>query len=60
LIYVGTRIPGSAVPLPEGWPAADHDEEDPDLVDAKLRSEEYRIANDDHEAPADPVPEDLE
>lgn len=42
LIYIGKEVPiGSAVPLPEGWPAEDHDEPDRDLADAKVASGLY-------------------
>jgi hypothetical protein len=37
LRYIGpTPGPNSAIPLPEGWPAYDHDEPDPVLAEAKL------------------------
>lgn len=43
LEYVGPApAPGAAVPLPEGWPAADHDEPDRQAAAAKLASGLYR------------------
>ena len=42
LIYIGPeRRPGDVVPLPEGWPAAGHDEPDDDVRAAKLASGMY-------------------
>lgn len=42
LIYIGPeRRPGEVVALPEGWPAADHDEPDADVRAAKLASGMY-------------------
>lgn len=42
LAYIGAR-PSEAgiVPLPEGWPAADHDEPDPARAKAKVASGKY-------------------
>ena len=40
LLYIGPPSFGTA-PLPEGWPAADHDEPDPAARAAKLA---YRLA----------------
>lgn len=43
LTYCGPDIPaGSAIPLPEGWPAADHDESDAAVAEAKVASGNYR------------------
>lgn len=43
LSYCGPDIPaGSAIPLPEGWPAADHDEPDAAVAEAKVASGNYR------------------
>lgn len=43
LTYCGPDIPaGSAIPLPEGWPAADHDEPDAAVAEAKVASGNYR------------------
>lgn len=35
---------GSALPLPEGWQAADHDEPDADLAAEKVKSGLYAAA----------------
>lgn len=40
LIYQGHQA-GGAIPLPEGWPAYDHDEQDSDTATAKLASGMY-------------------
>ncbi len=44
LIYTDSapNPPGSALPLPEGWPAADHDESDSAVAKAKIASGSYR------------------
>lgn len=43
LIYTGETIDqAGVVPLPEGWPAADHDEPDRAIAAAKLTSGVYR------------------
>ncbi len=34
-----------ALPLPEGWPAADHDEPNADLAKEKVKSGNYELAN---------------
>ena len=48
LRYVGPKIlDGHGVPLPQGWPALDHDEPDEALAKEKLASKMY--------APAVPV-----
>lgn len=67
LRYVGPRRKaGSAIPLPEGWPAADHVEPDAARAEAKVRSGRYRYQSPPapvHEAPkgndkpgSDPAP----
>ena len=45
LIYTGPdpAVVG-IVPLPEGWPAADHDEEDAEVAKAKVASGNYSRA----------------
>lgn len=43
LFYKGHPV-GSAAPLPEGWPAADHEEEDHELFAAKVDSGLYAVA----------------
>lgn len=40
LLYNGHKM--GAVPLPEGWPAADHEEPDPSLAKAKVDSGAYK------------------
>ena len=43
LRYCGPVIrPGEGVPLPQGWPAADHDEPDEALAKEKLASKMYQ------------------
>lgn len=43
LIYVGpSPAEAGLVPLPEGWPAAEHDEPDRDRGRAKLESGFYK------------------
>lgn len=43
LVYTGPeRKPGEIVALPEGWPAADHNEPDDELRAAKLASGHYK------------------
>ena len=43
LIYTGKTIDEvGVVPLPEGWPAANHIEDDPLLAAEKLASRSYR------------------
>lgn len=45
LEYVGPALSiDAAIPLPEGWPAADHDEPDSGAAAAKLASGLYREA----------------
>jgi len=42
LIYVGKPVPvGSALPLPEGWTAENHNEPDTAVAKAKLASGLY-------------------
>lgn len=42
LKYIGKTLEEvGVVPLPEGWPAADHDEKDPAVLKAKLASGNY-------------------
>lgn len=42
LHYLGPKPAiDAALPLPEGWPAADHDEPDPAIAAAKLASGLY-------------------
>lgn len=43
LTFTGKRIRGSALALPEGWPARDHDEPDEDVAKAKVSSGAYRL-----------------
>ncbi len=44
LIYVGPDPAAvGLVPLPEGWPASDHDEPDKELAAAKVASGNYRV-----------------
>lgn len=38
-------VDGSALPLPEGWPAADHEEGDPAVAAAKVASGLYELAD---------------
>lgn len=45
LRYVGPAPgPDRTLPLPEGWPAADHDEPDPVVAEAKVQSGLYKRA----------------
>jgi len=45
LIYTGKTIDEVfVVPLPEGWPAQDQDEPDPDLAAEKVASGSYKFA----------------
>jgi len=44
LIYIGPTVIEGAIPLPEGWPAADHDETDHEVATAKVASGMYRYA----------------
>jgi len=45
LRYVGPRdVVDAVLPLPEGWPAADHDEPDEAVAEAKLATGYYRAA----------------
>ena len=45
LIYIGPSVEEAGlVPLPEGWPAADHDEADESLAAEKVASGKYRYA----------------
>jgi hypothetical protein len=44
LTYTGPSGPDTTLPLPEGWPAADHDEPDEAVAAAKLASGLYREA----------------
>lgn len=48
LTYIGPN-PGviGVVPLPEGWPAANHDEPDPLVAAVKLTTEMYRERRED-------------
>lgn len=42
LRYIGPEVPiGAALPLPQGWDAADHDEPDEATADAKVASGLY-------------------
>jgi len=44
LIYTGKPVPvGSALPLPEGWPAETHIEPDTAVAKAKLASGLYAV-----------------
>ena len=44
LRYTGPAIPpGTAVPLPEGWPAASHSEPDAALAAEKIASGNYAV-----------------
>lgn len=54
LKYVGISPAdnGGIVPLPEGWPAADHDEDDEALAAEKLASGKYQ--QDKSAPPAEP------
>lgn len=51
LVYAGPEVNGF-VPLPEGWPAADHDEPDEALRAEKLASGMYDIERAEPEARA--------
>ena len=44
LRYIGPAIkPGEGIPLPQGYPACDHDESDPELRKAKIASGFYAL-----------------
>jgi len=46
LRYVGPApSPDAVLPLPEGWPAYDHDETQQSEIDAKIASGFYRAAS---------------
>lgn len=45
LVWVGQVAPGSAVPLPEGWPAESHSEPDAAKAAEKLASGLYVAAD---------------
>lgn len=48
LIYTGKTIEEvGVVPLPEGWPTADHEEPDKALAKEKIASGNYRAAGKD-------------
>lgn len=56
LSYVG---PGQAVrPLPEGWPAGTHEDDDEDRVALKLASGDYAIWQEGDAKPVDPLDND--
>lgn len=42
LKYIGQGHGLGAIPLPEGWPAQDHDEPDEAVAKAKVESGHYR------------------
>jgi hypothetical protein len=44
LRYVGPPAGRGVPPLPEGWPAQDHEEPDPDVAGRKLASGLYQPA----------------
>lgn len=46
LKYIGKTLEeaGGVVPLPEGWPASDHEEPDKDLAREKIKSGNYEAA----------------
>ena len=46
LHYLGHE-PGGAIPLPEGWPAFDHVEENAEVASLKLASGKYEVIADD-------------
>jgi hypothetical protein len=51
LTYCGPEIvPMGGIPLPEGWPSADHDEPDEALAEEKIASGNYKAA-DSHDEP---------
>lgn len=53
LTYCGPEIaPMGGVPLPEGWPAADHDEPDEALAKEKVASGNYKAAE-SHDEPGE-------
>ena len=46
LRYIGPeRSHGGSLPLPEGWPAADHDEPDAALAAEKLRPVSIKVVH---------------
>lgn len=45
LHYLGHE-PGGAIPLPEGWPAFDHEEPDIEVASAKIASGKYQALAD--------------
>lgn len=45
LNYTGPKPGRGAIPLPEGWPAATHDETDREVREAKLKSGMYERAD---------------
>lgn len=45
LKFVGKIPEYGALPLPEGWPAYDHDEPDREIAEAKVASGEYKYAS---------------
>lgn len=44
LTYMGPAPGSGALPLPEGWPALDHEEPDAEVAKAKVSSGSYRAA----------------
>lgn len=44
LVYIGGHPGMGAIPLPQGWPAANHDEPDADVAAEKVATGMYRYA----------------
>lgn len=67
LRYLGHE-PGGVIPLPEGWPAFDHEEPDIEVASAKIASGNYEAFENQktadipvvHSEPLSPVPEHTE
>lgn len=53
LRWIGPRTPGAVLPLPEGWPARDHDEPDQAVAAEKLASGLFATV--EPEKPAEPA-----
>lgn len=51
LHYIGADHGLGAIPLPEGWPAEDHEEPDETVAAAKVASGHYEKAGTKHRLP---------